>query len=1195
MEFLRSIHRQFPHLGLAEARLIHEGERPDSDVRSEAGKRRAPDAPDVPDAPEPSADTPERAEADVRKEAKDRNARTEGTKEEQMEAVKRDLGNRIARLRGMPNSDELVKQELQSFNRNVAHKHGFHASITNGRLDFGEYRPEQKKAPSELDKKISQTERRLARVEWEIHYLLGRGKNRGRGFSRTGAEYRAYKGASMSRYNRTPEVTGMLAGLSAQELQAYGPKLGELAKERVKLNEELAHLLGLKKAGLPLDESTDTTTTTSSDGQSIDFQASEGPTTKFDLEQSLKNMDPATAEAVRKLPTAMQEAAARTLEGMSEAELNEARTLLAGIAAMDSDTLRSFLMGPFFTKEGKINIPDKSPDEEGMTAVSGEAKAMEFIRGLSPAAKAVLEKIMGTILGVRNSVTVTTKEASDVADKATIARLVKLRREAKTETDIDVAEGLLMMQGVDLDKSDIDGGKIVMADKDVRPFLYLFGFIRFIKGVIDKAFGKKGAKGDKDGEIKAPEGKDGGPPKKPGDMTPEEKNDEKNTLTSTLEKAKAKEKTLADEIAALEKDLANPDTKPEAKPKIEEQIAQKKRDLEALRKVREAVEARLRELEGGGAGPETRDSATSEIDGIKNRKSKGESLLKSGFGASESPDKSTLSVSNKGKIVQFRFGEGAWEYSTDGATWKGTDKPIAESDVGGKDQQTYFEGLRAKMDGINHDDADKLKEAETVEKSQNAGGDHLTKIRGAQQDPTTKIFTMSDPRDASVALQFKFEQGKWQYNIGGSWEPTTTELKKDSVPNDQVRARFENTIKEMQKFNEGDSTVIAAAEKINVTVDRQRTVLKEKHGAVEKGAWNYEMKVGGKTMNVIWYAGEESWQYNIDGGTDRTLAVEVNDADVGGNADAKKAFNNALSDVRGLQSGDTTVEKNADALSSRKESGRNLLLEDHGGRVDGKDIVIGGGAETMRWKVESGTWKYSTDGSATWNAASKPLDPAFAAGHQEKFEAARKDMALVNGDVGDAIDRGKNAPIKRKESEDFLWSREGKLKPGTNVYSFEKAGVEYLQASYRQGKLQYSVDNGTTWKDTSVPVTEADFGGDKDKFESAKKILSQMGEVNGGNEALRNSAKNLDKQKDTLVLKYGAKKVPGMYQFDMKMGGKNFEIRLHASPDGATVSYKWDGGPLKDAREPITDEQAGNDKALGAKLNGILKELQAVK
>lgn len=603
MEFLRSLHRQFPHLGLAEARLIYEGERPDSDVRSEAGKRKTPDsrreAPDAPDAPEPNADSPERAEADIRKEARDRNARTEGTKEEQMEQVKQDLGKRIARLRGMPNSDELVKNELQSFNRNVAHKHGFHASITNGLLSFGEYRAPVERQPSALDKKIRETEQKLARVEWEIHYLLGRGKNRGRGFSRTGAEYRAYKGASMSRYNRTPEVTGMLAGLSAQELQAYGPKLGELAKERVKLNEELAHLLGLKKAGLPLEGSTDTTTTTSSDGQSIEFRASEGPDPSLNLQQRLQNLDPKVAEVVRTLPPEIQEAAATIVEGMSPEELEEARTTLESVAKMPADVLSAFgkLIGP----DGSIKLPEPLPTSATPDTPMG--KAIEFIKGMTPSAKAFLEKVMGAAVKSRNSVTVTTKEASDVADKATIARLVKLRREAKTETDIDVAEGLLMMQGVDLDKSDIDGGKIVMADKDVRPFLYLFGFIRFIKGVIDKAFGKKGGKGEKGEDIKGPGGKGAEGPRPAGEMTPEERRDELKSAKEGIEKAKKKEGELADDIKSLEKQKENPDTKAEAKPKIDEEIAQKKRDLEALKKTREELEARVKELEGAGDKP----------------------------------------------------------------------------------------------------------------------------------------------------------------------------------------------------------------------------------------------------------------------------------------------------------------------------------------------------------------------------------------------------------------------------------------------------------------------------------------------------------------------------------------------------------------------------------------------------------------
>ncbi len=592
MEFLRSLHRQFPHLGLAEARLLHAGETPDADVRTEAGKRGAPD---VPDAPEPNADSPERTETDVRKEAKDRNARTEGTKEEQMEQVKQDLGKRIAGLRDMP---ELVKQELQSFNRNVAHPHGFHASITNGRLDFGEYRAPVERQPSALDNKIAKTAQELNRINWEIHILLGRGRT-GNGLTRAGAEYRAQMGSARSRYNRTPEINLMLARLSAQEIEAYGPKLGQLMKERVKVTEELSHLQALKRSGLPLDESTDTTTTTSSDGQSIDFQASEGPTTKFDLEQSLKNVDPQTAEAIRALPKEIQEAAVTVVEGMSEAELAEARTTLESVAKMPADVLSAFgkLIGP----DGSIKLPEPLPTSATPDTPMG--KAIEFIKGMTPSAKAFLEKVMGAAVKSRNSVTVTTKEAGDVADKATIARLVKLRREAKTETDIDVAEGLLMMQGVDLDKSDIDGGKIVMADKDVRPFLYLFGFIRFIKGVIDKAFGKKGGKGEKGEDIKGPGGKGAEGPRPAGEMTPEERRDELKSAKEGIEKAKKKEGELADDIKSLEKQKENPDTKAEAKPKIDEEIAQKKKDLEALKKTREELEARVKELEGAGDKP----------------------------------------------------------------------------------------------------------------------------------------------------------------------------------------------------------------------------------------------------------------------------------------------------------------------------------------------------------------------------------------------------------------------------------------------------------------------------------------------------------------------------------------------------------------------------------------------------------------
>jgi len=158
----------------------------------------------------------------------------------------------------------------------------------------------------------------------------------------------------------------------------------------------------------------------------------------------------------------------------------------------------------------------------------------------------------------------------DAATQAAILRLSERWRGTNTQEERDTVEGFLMMDGVDVDSSDLQHDTIVMVSPEEKGMQFLVGLIMVIKSLLDR-FAKKKT---------AIEGSDVSE-KDLSTMTEEERTTETEANTKKLDELKGKQKKTAGEIKTLDakmKNTAQP-LEGEAKEKAEADMKVMKDDI----------------------------------------------------------------------------------------------------------------------------------------------------------------------------------------------------------------------------------------------------------------------------------------------------------------------------------------------------------------------------------------------------------------------------------------------------------------------------------------------------------------------------------------------------------------------------------------------------------------------------------------
>lgn len=158
----------------------------------------------------------------------------------------------------------------------------------------------------------------------------------------------------------------------------------------------------------------------------------------------------------------------------------------------------------------------------------------------------------------------------DAATQAAILKLAERWRGTNTQEERDAVEGFLMMDGVDVDSSDLETDTIVMVGPEEKGMQFLVGLVMVLKSLLDRFAKKKTAIEDVDvGE------------KDPTTMTEEERTTETGANTKKIDELKGKKEKTAGEIKTLEKKMKNTaePLEGEAKEKAEADLKTMKADI----------------------------------------------------------------------------------------------------------------------------------------------------------------------------------------------------------------------------------------------------------------------------------------------------------------------------------------------------------------------------------------------------------------------------------------------------------------------------------------------------------------------------------------------------------------------------------------------------------------------------------------
>lgn len=247
------------------------------------------------------------------------------------------------------------------------------------------------------------------------------------------------------------------------------------------------------------------------------------------------------AAAIQELPEGLQEPIAHVLEGMNVDEIAELRTLIEKIMKLNMP-IRAAL-GSFVGPKGDVVIPagaEKNPQT---------AEAAKFLGRLSEPERAMYAKVVrGSFEFMTNSRS--GKEALSPQEKVT-SQIATWKRafDKGDQNGMDMAEGHLMMTGVDLENenTDLRSGKVVMLPENERGLNALMGLIKVLFAFLEKfekMFSKKKA------EVTDAKPKDQVPASA---LSPEERDQEMKARKQQLTDAGKTETDLKKEIANVEK------------------------------------------------------------------------------------------------------------------------------------------------------------------------------------------------------------------------------------------------------------------------------------------------------------------------------------------------------------------------------------------------------------------------------------------------------------------------------------------------------------------------------------------------------------------------------------------------------------------------------------------------------------------
>lgn len=524
------------------------------------------------------SDTAEEMEDSVQHEAigrMEQGARETEREEDLWTKVNREMSALLESIKGLPTEEQGAR--IRAFNEQILHPLGLHLHLIDGPMRLSNHTPSDPRMAI-YKAKIAELTTEISRTTIAIHQA------RIHGIAPMAREYRGYKRGLTRRGNIAPEISRFMMQFPVAGASALAPDLKKMYEHLAKKQMELAQLKQRGWQSMPMPAPSPSP----ADGAPIREESAPRfdrrvPVDRLEFSRGLSTLDPATQEQIKSLSPEFQRAIGGVVDGLDEQGKSNLGSLTEKLTGIDRNLrVKASLVNP----DGTLRSPQEIRAE--ITSHPTEAKALEaiatFIESLSPGEK----KVMELLIKQARQLNAGAEQNATSAEK--IARYKDAWTKAKESGDepgMEMAEGLLMMNGMEIDET----GKLTPLEDGFggRGMGTIVGFILFIDGFLKKIGEKMDKKAKKENKEK-----DDAPTQ---DMTQEQKTEKIKESEKRIGGLKKEQKDLKDQIKKGEEELEKEhvetknvlqmrldDLKKDLK-KVEENIQKEEKKLEDLQKV----------------------------------------------------------------------------------------------------------------------------------------------------------------------------------------------------------------------------------------------------------------------------------------------------------------------------------------------------------------------------------------------------------------------------------------------------------------------------------------------------------------------------------------------------------------------------------------------------------------------------------
>lgn len=267
-----------------------------------------------------------------------------------------------------------------------------------------------------------------------------------------------------------PYEYGLRMQVDAGMMRQMQRDLADLQMKRYEVQKSIDSIRAMEHAGLGVSTSSAPSTLQQNPNT---FNSGPANAPMVNIEDRLKNMDPQVADLVRASPRRAQETIVHFLETIAPNEMAAAKTMLEKV---NSSSATMGQLAELYAKTGSLE-----------STSSLDPATRESLDSLTEQEKNLLMKLFDAAATLRTNSD--SGQALEVDEKQ-VEKYVKRWKEAKTEADRMIAEGMLLLNGIDTDASDIEGEKLVTLPSDMRFGGIIAGIFKLALGIIEKFGGK---------------------------------------------------------------------------------------------------------------------------------------------------------------------------------------------------------------------------------------------------------------------------------------------------------------------------------------------------------------------------------------------------------------------------------------------------------------------------------------------------------------------------------------------------------------------------------------------------------------------------------------------------------------------------------------------------------------------------------